>query len=379
MLNLKITTVMLLIFSCLNLSAQVDEPINTIVTVVPFLTINSNMNLGMGNLNVVASPYNTQGSAIHNPARMFQSEMNISIAHTPWLRNWDINDAWISDANGHYVINERHAIGFHARRFNHGEREINLIGGGSRISDPVEYYGGLAYSYRASDNLSLGINANYVHSRLWPVNNNFGIVDGQTFSIGFGALYQDDFETSLGNAYYSIGAMVADIGPKISYTDSDIIKSPIPTNASLGGLFGIREIAPKLDVYVAYQMDKLLVPTPDSIDSDANGIQDHQELTLIQGMFGSFTDASGGFKEEWREISHSFGVEAMYNFNTKMRAGLRFGRFYEHYTKGNRKYVTASASFGYAGFYANIGYLFSNTNSPLNNTISMNIGYQIGI
>jgi hypothetical protein len=62
---------------------------------------------------------------------------------------------------------------------------------------------------------------------------------------------------------------------------------------------------------------------------------------LLSGIFGSFTDARGGFKEEIREFMTSAGVEYWYN---ETLAG-RLGYFHEATDKGNRKYLTAGVGF----------------------------------
>ena len=78
-------------------------------------------------------------------------------------------------------------------------------------------------------------------------------------------------------------------------------------------------------------------------------------------------DAPGGFKEEMREISFSFGAEYWYNKQFAFRAGY----YYEHPTKGNRQFLTAGLGLKYNVFGLNISYLVptSNQRSPLDNTL----------
>ena len=60
-----------------------------------------------------------------------------------------------------------------------------------------------------------------------------------------------------------------------------------------------------------------LVPTPidptsEDYDKNMNDYPDFREKPLFEGIFGSFTDAPGGFKEEMREISFSVGTCLLY-------------------------------------------------------------------
>jgi hypothetical protein len=74
---------------------------------------------------------------------------------------------------------------------------------------------------------------------------------------------------------------------------------------------------------------------------------------LLSGIFGSFTDAPDGFSEEIEEIMIAFGAEYWYN---KTFAG-RAGYFYEHFNKGNRKFLTLGLGFRYNVFGIDFAYL----------------------
>lgn len=361
-----------LICSSFMINAQPQKS-NTIITAVPFLNLSSTANSTIATIDVVGTADYTQGSAETNPARMFQSKANIAAAYTPWLRNIGLKNTNLSNLNGHFTLSDRHAIGFHAKYFSLGNIQFtdsngNFIGSHS----PEEFYTGIAYAFKASEHLSLGLNVNYIYSRLASLTN---IRPAQGFSVGVGGLYHNDFDIGLYKIDWSIGVAVTNIGTKITYTDNGFPES-IPTNAAIGGMIGAKELLPNFDLYLLYQMDKLLVPTPDTIDINNNNILDYKEKTVINGMFSSFNDATGGAKEEWREISHAFGLQGKYHFSDKLQAGLMFGYFYEHPTKGGRQYAQLGGMVNYSGFYANVSWIkqggFSN---PLNNTVSMSLGY----
>jgi hypothetical protein len=103
------------------------------------------------------------------------------------------------------------------------------------------------------------------------------------------------------------------------------------------------ELGPKNNLTFALDFNKLLVPSPPRDNS----------TPLLSGIFGSFTDALGGFQEEISEIMTSMGAEYWYD-NTF--AG-RLGYFYEATDKGNRQYLTAGVGFRYQKFGIDIAYL----------------------
>ena len=118
----------------------------------------------------------------------------------------------------------------------------------------------------------------------------------------------------------------------------------------------------------AVEANKLLVPTPPKDTTNFNegevifpgGV--NSDISTIAGIFSSFTDAPGGFKEELQEINFSLGVEYWYNKQFALRAGY----FYEHENKGNRKFLTAGAGLRLNVFALDFSYLLpTEQNHPL--------------
>jgi hypothetical protein len=110
---------------------------------------------------------------------------------------------------------------------------------------------------------------------------------------------------------------------------------------------------------------------------------------VAAGMFGSFTDAPGNvsyddngnvviepgsiMREELREINLGGGFEYWY----AQQFAFRTGYFWEHYTKGNRKYFTLGAGVRYNVFALDLSYLIANTQrSPLANTLRFTLGFR---
>ena len=121
-------------------------------------------------------------------------------------------------------------------------------------------------------------------------------------------------------------------------------------------------------------VNKLLVPTPDTVDADNDGVFDYRERSVVGGMFSSFADAPGGFKEELREFYVGAGVEYWYN----KQFALRMGYFYEHPTKGARKFLSAGAGVKYSVFSLNFAYLIptSSNRNPLDNTLRFSLLFE---
>ena len=102
-------------------------------------------------------------------------------------------------------------------------------------------------------------------------------------------------------------------------------------------------------------------------------------MGIVTGMFQSFYDAPGGFKEEMREINFSTGMEYWYAEQFAIRAGY----FYEHNTKGGRQYFTFGSGVRYNIFALDFSYLINantsiNGNNPLANTMRFTLTFDFG-
>ena len=144
----------------------------------------------------------------------------------------------------------------------------------------------------------------------------------------------------------------------------------MPTNFKIGGAttFNLDDLN---TFAVALDINKLLVPTTPI--RDENGLitsGKDPNRSVPAGIFGSFSDAPGGFSEELREISYSLGTEYWYNRQFAIRAGY----FYENPTKGDRQYLTLGAGLKYNVFNLDFAYLVANQQkSPLAQTLRFSL------
>ena len=94
----------------------------------------------------------------------------------------------------------------------------------------------------------------------------------------------------------------------------------------------------------------------------------------ISGIFKSFSDAPGGFKEELKEITLSVGAE--YNYNQQFF--VRTGYFYENAMKGNRQYFSFGAGFSLNVVQLDAAYMIATAqNSPLDQTLRFSLTFDM--
>ena len=132
---------------------------------------------------------------------------------------------------------------------------------------------------------------------------------------------------------------------------------------------------------ISADANKLLVPSyPQQKEGETT--EDYQQrvedeyynTSSISGMFKSFGDAPGGFKEELEEINWSVGAEYVYNDKFSVRAGYH----HESENKGNRKYFTVGAGFRMSAFTLDCGYVIATAKSnPLDQTLRFTLGFDM--
>jgi hypothetical protein len=81
------------------------------------------------------------------------------------------------------------------------------------------------------------------------------------------------------------------------------------------------------------------------------------------------------FREEMNEITIGAGLEYWY----REQFAIRGGYFYEHETKGNRKYFTLGVGLRLNVFALDFSYLVPvKQNNPLANTLRFTLGFEFG-
>lgn len=367
------------------ITAQISRSqlqLNTITTAVPFLLIAPDSRAGgMGDVGV-ATP--ADAASIHwNSAKLLTAKpkMGLSVSYAPWLRAL-VNDINLAYLAGYYKLDNQNVISTSLRYFSLGSITFTDELGESRGDyNPHEFAIDASWARLLSNNFSMGITGRYIYSNLTLGQ----YVQGQESRPGWSVaadlsvFYQKDIRINgLEKANIAFGAVVSNIGSKISYTETTT-RDFIPTQLRFGPALSM-DIDKHNSFVFGVDFSKLLVPTPPVWARDATGsgylfdpagnrmIQSGKDpnVSVVTGMLQSFYDAPGGMSEELREINFGVGVEYWYDKQFCIRAGY----FHEDNTKGDRKFVTFGAGLKYSVFGLDFAYLVPiRQRNPLENTL----------
>lgn len=358
-----------------NSSSDVGR-VNTVSTAVPFLRITPDARAGgMGDVGIATSPDAT--ATYFNASKLVFSEkkMGIAMSYTPWLKNLGISDIFLANLGGYYKIDDLQTFHSSLRFFSLGNITFtDYLGNINGDFRPREFSFDAGYSRKLSDKFSLGTAIRYIHSNLAAGQevSSTEVKAGNAVGVDLTSTYMQELDLKGSKkGIVSAGLAITNIGSKISYTEDAQNRDFIPTNLGIGAGFRLfmneyNEIAFYADI------NKLLVPTPtDELDENNNFV--YKQKSPIGGMFSSFADAPGGFKEEMREFMYSVGMEYWYD----QQFGVRAGYFNEHALKGNRKYFTAGVSVKYSVFGLDFSYLVptSRQRNPLDNTFRFTLQF----
>jgi len=356
---------------------------NTLLTATPFLTIVPDARAGaMGDAGVAISP---DANALHfNTSKLafVGGETELAATYTPWLRNLGLSDVYMAYLGGYKRIDELSTFAGALRYFSLGDINFTDINGApTGTGKPREIEITLGYARKLSENLSVGIAGKFINSNL-ASGQQVGGVDinpGNAFAADISFTYTSNTHFGADGGNFSAAVSMTNLGSKISYTSSST-REFLPANLGLGAAFQMN-----FDDFnsftVALDVNKLLVPTPipfDHPDYENGGdpdVPDYREKGTFSGIFGSFSDAPGGFSEEIKEFSASLGFEYWYANQFAVRAGY----YYEHPLKGDRQFITLGVGLKYNVFGLDISYLApTNTQrSPLDNTLRFTFRFNV--
>lgn len=353
---------------------------NSISTTVPFLRINPDARAaGMGEAGIATSA-DAASMAFNDSKTVFAKERFAGgLSYTPWFRALGINDIALTYASGFYRLGDLQAVGFALRYFTMGEIQFtNIQGEPMGIGRPNEFEIKAMYARKLTDNFSAAIGPKFIFSDLASgqisENSSDIIKPGRAVAADISMTYKKTIQGSF-KREIALGVAAVNIGSKIAYTPN--ISDVLPANLGVGYSWKAH-----LDEFntltLTMDINKLMVPTPmhrfsPEFDADGNGIADYREKSVFEAIFGSFSDAPDGFREELRELMFSLGAEYWYDNQFAIRAGY----FYEHYLKGNRRYITAGIGLKYNIYGINLSYLVPTNNfrSPLDNTLRFSITF----
>ena len=352
--------------------AQVD-PINVVTTAVPFLRISPDARAaGMGDLAIATSP--DANSSFWNLAKVTYNtnKGGISLSYTPWLKDI-LNDVYLASAAGFIKFSDEQALSASLRYFSLGNIQFtDNLGNDLNTFRPREFGIDVGYSRKLSAKAGIGVGLKYIYSNLAEgpaAGNNYKAASAVAGDLAFYYTGQND----LGQGW-AFGAVMSNLGSKISYTDNADQKDYIPANLGLGTTYTrVFNSANKLTF--GADLNKLLVPTPPADPATPQQLADYRNKSVIGSWFSSFGDAPGGFSEEIKEFQASIGAEYMYNNQFALRAGY----FHEDKTKGNRRYFTMGVGIRYQSFGLDFSYLLPSGSgvdrNPLSNTLRFSLHF----
>jgi hypothetical protein len=312
-----------------------------------------------------------------NPAKypFNVARAGVGISYTPWLRKL-VNDINLANITGFYRIGDYSAVHASLRYFSLGE--VYLSDMDDMTIKPYELAVDAGYSRMLSQCFSMAVNLRFIYSDIkydYTAESSAGKAFGADIAMyRLGYLMVGNRECSLG-----WGINISNIGTKISFGGSDDSEF-LPTNLRLGLNFTV-----PFNEYnkfsIAVDANKLLIPTyPKQEEGEAENDyldrvqRDYYDISPIAGIFKSFGDAPGGFKEEMQEIRWSVGCEYTYNDRFMVRAGYH----HEAENKGNRKYFTVGAGFHMSVFTIDAAYCFSTAQTnPLDQTMRFSLGFDL--
>lgn len=335
---------------------------------------------GLGDVGAATDP--DVNSQYWNPAKypFCISRAGVALNFTPWLRSL-VNDMNLAYLAGYYRIGDHSAVSSSLRYFNLGKVYTSYEGaesGEGTTINPYEMSLDVAYSLMLSETFSLSAALRWIYSDMRFVEREDNS-PASAFAADIAAYYQNYINIGQRECQLGIGLNISNIGSKIKFSGNEYSEF-LPANLRLGASLMI-----PIDEYnrltIAADANKLLVPTvpkqeegEDNSEYEDRVHREYNDISAIRGIFKSFGDAPGGFKEELQEIYYGVGAEYTYNDKFSLRAGYH----HEAENKGNRKYFTVGAGFKMSVFQLDAGYVVATAKSnPLDQTLRFSLTFDM--
>ncbi len=340
----------------------------------------------MGDLGAATEP--DANSQFWNPSKyaFAYSSGGVSLSYTPWLRKL-VNDIFLANLSGYWKLGsqDNQALSASLRYFSLGEVTTSDMGGVAAQSlNPYEMSFDVGYSRKLSEKFSMGVVFRYIYSDLGFSDSYAGdqTTGASAFSADISGYYTTFPIIGRNECQWSWGWDISNVGSKVSFNNGED-PAFLPTNLRLGTTF-MFPLADYHTLALSLDLNKLLVPTkprrqdyPEGTEGDQQWLdatEDWKNMSSISGIFKSFSDAPGGFKEELREITFSLGAEYAYNNQFFVRAGY----YYENEFKGNRKYFGLGAGFSLNVVRLDASYMLATAQtSPLDQTLRFTLTFDM--
>ena len=331
---------------------------------------------GMGDVGAATEP--DVNSQYWNPAKypFCISRAGVALNYTPWLRQL-VNDIDLAYVAGYYRIGDYSAISGSLRYFSLGE-VFTDYGQSDMTVKPYEMSLDVAYSLMLSEHFSMAAALRWIYSDL-RYDYSEDSKPASAFAADLAMYYNNYINLGSRECQLAFGLNFSNIGSKISFF-GDEESQFLPANMRLGASLMV-----PVDEYnrftITADANKLLVPTvPAQEEGESNSDyqdrvrREYSDVSAISGIFKSFGDAPGGFKEELEEIQWSVGAEYVYHDQFSLRAGYH----HQAESKGNLKYFTVGGGFRMSVFSLDVGYVISTARSnPLDQTLRFTLAFDM--
>ena len=374
-----------LIFAQDDIKDNEFNPVNTGVTTLGIAP--DARGSAMGNLGAATDP--DINSQYWNPSKyaFAYSSGGIGLSYTPWLRKL-VNDIFLADLTGYWKLGsgDNQAISASLRYFSLGEVTMNDDTGATlQTINPYEMALDIGYSRKLSESFSMGVALRYILSDLSYEDSYSGeqTTAASAFAADLAGYYVSYPMVGRNECQFAFGFNINNIGSKVSYNHG-ANNAFLPTNLRLGASF-MFPLADYNTLALGLDLNKLLVPTkPRQRDFDMDttegqaayeeALDEWENMSPITGIFKSFGDAPGGFKEELQEINLSIGAEYAYN----QQFFARMGYYYENANKGGRSYFGFGAGFSLNVVRLDASYMLATAqSSPLDQTLRFTLSFDM--
>lgn len=374
-----------LIFAQDDIKDNEFNPVNTGVTTLGIAP--DARGPAMGNLGAATDP--DINSQYWNPSKyaFAYSSGGLGLSYTPWLRKL-VNDIFLADLTGYWKVGsgDNQAISASLRYFSLGEVTMNDDTGATlQTINPYEMAIDVGYSRKLSEKFSMGVALRYILSDLSYEDSYSGeqTTAASAFAADISGYYVTYPMVGRNECQFAFGFNINNIGSKVSYNNG-ANNAFLPTNLRLGASF-MFPLADYHTMALGLDLNKLLVPTkPRQRDFDMDtpegqaayeeALDEWENMSPITGIFKSFSDAPGGFKEELQEINLSVGAEYAYN----QQFFARMGYYYENANKGGRSYFGFGAGFSLNVVRLDASYMLATAqSSPLDQTLRFTLSFDM--
>ena len=331
---------------------------------------------GMGDVGAATDP--DVNSQYWNPAKypFCISRAGVALNYTPWLRQL-VNDIDLAYVAGYSRIGDYSAVSGSLRYFSLGEVMTSTDANAMTVK-PYEMSLDVAYSMMLSETFSLAAAIRWIYSDL-RYDYSEESSPASAFAADIAMYYNNYINIGSRECQLGLGMNISNVGSKISYFGDDRSQF-LPANLRIGASLMV-----PVDEYnrftIAADANKLLVPTvPAQLEGESSAdyqdrvIKEYSDVGSISGIFKSFSDAPGGFKEEMEEIQWSVGAEYIYHDQFSLRAGYH----HQSESKGNLKYFTVGGGFRMNVFSLDVGYVISTAQTnPLDQTLRFTLAFDM--